>query len=269
VTRHTRYLLARGQPSSIAYIYEYLVAPVVRSFRPIKPNVASPRARERLVRSLVPISICPACAHEQRACNRLLSSLRMGLRDSEVQDALLSSSSICVRHFLHAAPILRWDELQLLGRVTARTLEHPGSSLDWSVAATSGMDRDAAIRPSPERASSRGPADKAPLLAGAASSLIGLQQVLSQPGCPICLARRQLLHEYLTWLRNEVTSAPQHQWADAVWLCPTHAWDFWSTAPPGAGAQLAETVRLHCSRQVQGLPDPSQAAQGGTRRCAS
>lgn len=251
--RHTRHLLARGQPSTIGSIYQYLVGPVVRSLRSIEPNAQSPRARERLVRSLLPIAVCPACANEQGACDRLLSSLRTGLHDSEVQDTLLSSSSICVRHFLHAAPVVRWDELQMLGRVTARTLEHPGSSRDGSVAATSGMDRDAAIRPSPERASTHGSADIAPLQSGAASSLIGLQQVLSQSGCPICLARRQLLHDYLAWLGNEVTSAPQHQWADAVWLCPMHAWDFWSTAPPQAGAQLAETVRLHWSRQLQGL----------------
>jgi hypothetical protein len=251
--RHTRHLLARGQPSSIASIYQYLVGPVVRSLRSSASNVESPRVRERLVRSLLPIAVCPACADEHRACDRLLSSLRTGLHDSAVQDALLSSSSICVRHFLHAAPVLRWEEFQMLGRATVRTLERPGLSLDSSVASTSGRDRDAAIRPSPERASTLGSADKAPLLAGAASSLFGLHHVLSQPGCPICLARRQLLHEYLTWLGNEVTSAPQHQWSDAVWLCPVHAWDFWSTAPPRAGAQLAETVRLHWSRQLQGL----------------
>ncbi len=141
----------------------------------------------------------------------------------------------------------------MLSQVTAHALEHPESSRDWSVALTSGMDHDAAIRPSTEQVSAHGSADRAPLHEGAASNLIGIRYLLSQPGCPICLARRQILHEYLTWLGNEVTSAPQFQWSDAVWLCPTHAWDFCSTAPPQGGAQLLETVLLHWSQQLQGL----------------
>jgi hypothetical protein len=103
--------------------------------------------------------------------------------------------------------------------------------------------------------STHGPDDTAPLQAGAASRLIGLRDLLSRPGCPICLARRQVLQEYLTWLGNEVTSTPREMWSDAAWfwLCPTHAWDFRSTAPAEGGAQLAEAVRLHRSQQLQGL----------------
>lgn len=261
---HTRRLLAEGLPQTIASIYAPLLSESIKDLRRAGDEVRASRDPEQIAAGLAPKGRCPACAVRDRNVEYLAHSLQATLYDAEVREALERTLFvICWPHLLESASQFGWEELRFLVDMMIRNLERAeaksgpdaGAAKDlhstiwmlWSAVQEGEHHDHHSTTEQDAHQSGLSEAD-----AAWSPTVAKLRRRLSEPGCPVCRARRRALEVYFDWLSAEV-SEPAHRWRDALELCPEHGREFASRGDEDAALRLARAVLEYRASKLERL----------------
>lgn len=264
---HTRQLLRTGASSVITTVSSYLTDYALSRLQEAQALItkgSSDRESDRCRQAstvLRPQGICRVCRSLQWGESYDIHIILRALPDKEVQAACRESAGLCLPHFRQAALEAEWDLLSFLtGDMWQRlkAIAVPGDSHTALFEQVQGLDRERSIRRREGacKTSNLPIQGKEPITltieqASGAHVLPWLPTfeqaltALTEPGCPVCIACKRGLRDYIGWLAQdlETKTSPSAHWDPAWQVCPAHFWELCAAGHEGAAVLVAERVR--------------------------
>ena len=237
---HTQWLLTRASPSTLAVVYAYLIRSAVDHLGQLRLRARRRGLGGNDLALVEPRGPCPFCEVARRQERQFAWTLQRTLRDPQVEGALERHPGVCLTHLAAMAPALDDETLSVLAASLYGAL-----AADPDEGAPPGRLHLLVARPSPPPACGHGRGGALEVLPdGPGSSATGrmhpagglgranrwpsaldrLREELKGDRCLVCAQEWQTLRTYLPWLAGEIRTAPETDWHDALWLCPSHFW---------------------------------------------
>jgi hypothetical protein len=188
-------------------------------------------------------ALCPLCRESRRSEYSTLVAVTRALRAAPVSDAYAAGGGFCVAHAGTALTIAGRRSAHCILRTLLASLAH-AADVATLVSSLAGTDPDA-----PRRRAARARLGSVKPPDPSAGTLERLQQRLTVPACPICLATGLSERSLLCWLVAQQRDNPHGLVAEALWLCRTHLSDLFAESPSTAD-WTAKLMRIHLAAEL-------------------
>jgi hypothetical protein len=259
---HTRHFLQTGARSVAVTVFSYLTWYVVTRLNAARDLLvrgdSKQDSRQLCVQAaavLRPPGVCPMCESvrksEQTNLHVVIDTLALG----EIRDAYQRSPGLCVPHLRQAGLHAEWETLAFLStdlQQRLRAKPSPGASTMSLLEQTAGLDKEKSRRrrrrsdqSQPSRGIKETNVEMYIELGNPAypwsPTFEQMVTALAEPGCPVCRACDRGLHEYLTWLAEQMeTQAPRSNNWELSWrVCPSHLWELNMTGHESAAIVIS------------------------------
>lgn len=258
---HTRHFLKTGANGVITTVFSYLTGAALSRLHEAETLLEHANSRHaaldqcrRVAETLRPRGTCRACRGLGWWDDHLTKTLVETLSDIDVKRAYRKSPGLCLPHFQQAGFDADWESLSYLAEGIRQRVMTIETSREFQIVLehAAGMDFQRSIRRRDGIASSldvavlkpepSAPALRPPPRARAvpwSPTFENLRALLTEPGCPVCVACERGTQEYFQWLSVELEGVSEVSagWDPSRNVCPAHLWELFA-----AGHTCAATV---------------------------